>query len=172
MVSRTHQAPIKHTWPYLTALVCMYTYNFSVSRKNIPVATSNVGKSINIVISDCNKYMYYSHFPWQWKGRAPPTCINVPPSQELLRHIIQQVYSHSVKDPDKLNDYEPFSPEVRVTLGNYPNSFIFRINLHVTEVFHSNESCWTVLLVHGTVYYAVKGGFIFKSMEETLVCYH
>ncbi|XP_078355909.1 histone-lysine N-methyltransferase, H3 lysine-79 specific-like, partial [Oculina patagonica] len=47
-----------------------------------------------------------------WKGRAPPACINVPPSQELLRHIIQQVYSHSVKDPDKLNDYEPFSPEV------------------------------------------------------------
>lgn len=47
-----------------------------------------------------------------WKGRAPPPCINVPPSQELLRHIIQQVYSHAVKDPDKLNAYEPFSPEV------------------------------------------------------------
>lgn len=47
-----------------------------------------------------------------WKGCAPPMCINVPPSQELLRHIIQQVYSRSVKDPEKLNAYEPFSPEV------------------------------------------------------------
>lgn len=47
-----------------------------------------------------------------WKGCAPPMCINVPPSQELLRHIIQQVYIRSVKDPEKLNDYEPFSPEV------------------------------------------------------------
>ena len=58
-------------------------------------------------------YIYIiSFFLHQWKGCAPPSCINVPPSQELLRHIIQQVYSHSVKDPDKLNDYEPFSPEV------------------------------------------------------------
>ncbi|KAK3731060.1 hypothetical protein QZH41_019219 [Actinostola sp. cb2023] len=47
-----------------------------------------------------------------WKGRAPPPCINVPPSQELLRFIIQMVYSRAVKDPDKLNSYEPFSPEV------------------------------------------------------------
>ncbi|XP_031549497.1 uncharacterized protein LOC116287026 [Actinia tenebrosa] len=47
-----------------------------------------------------------------WKGRAPPPCINVPPSRELLRFIIQCVYSRAVKDPDKLNSYEPFSPEV------------------------------------------------------------
>ncbi|KAE9541059.1 hypothetical protein AGLY_004304 [Aphis glycines] len=33
-------------------------------------------------------------------------------SRTLLRHIIQQVYNVSVTDPDKLNQYEPFSPEV------------------------------------------------------------
>ncbi|XP_050519843.1 histone-lysine N-methyltransferase, H3 lysine-79 specific isoform X2 [Daktulosphaira vitifoliae] len=33
-------------------------------------------------------------------------------SRGLLRHIIQQVYNVSVSDPDKLNQYEPFSPEV------------------------------------------------------------
>jgi len=33
-------------------------------------------------------------------------------SRGLLRHIIQQVYNVSVTDPDKLNQYEPFSPEV------------------------------------------------------------
>lgn len=47
-----------------------------------------------------------------WKGRAPPHCINKQPSQELLRHILSKVYNHSVKEPDKLNLYEPFSPEV------------------------------------------------------------
>ncbi|CAB3364886.1 Hypothetical predicted protein [Cloeon dipterum] len=34
------------------------------------------------------------------------------PSQDLLRHIIQQTYNQAVEDPDKLNQYEPFSPEV------------------------------------------------------------
>ena len=30
----------------------------------------------------------------------------------MLRHIIQQVYNLAVVDPEKLNQYEPFSPEV------------------------------------------------------------
>jgi len=33
-------------------------------------------------------------------------------SRNLLRHILQQVYNHAVTNPDKLNQYEPFSPEV------------------------------------------------------------
>jgi len=33
-------------------------------------------------------------------------------SVELLRHVIQQCYNRAVVDPDKLNQYEPFSPEV------------------------------------------------------------
>jgi len=33
-------------------------------------------------------------------------------SVELLKHIIQQCYNRAVIDPDKLNQYEPFSPEV------------------------------------------------------------
>ncbi|XP_032243303.2 histone-lysine N-methyltransferase, H3 lysine-79 specific isoform X2 [Nematostella vectensis] len=47
-----------------------------------------------------------------WKGRAPPPCIGIPPSTDLLRHIIQTVYAKAVRDPEKLNSYEPFSPEV------------------------------------------------------------
>lgn len=38
--------------------------------------------------------------------------LNKRPSNGLLRHILQQVYNHSVTDPEKLNNYEPFSPEV------------------------------------------------------------
>lgn len=34
------------------------------------------------------------------------------PSRGLLKHILQQTYNQAVADPDKLNQYEPFSPEV------------------------------------------------------------
>ncbi|XP_049280013.1 histone-lysine N-methyltransferase, H3 lysine-79 specific isoform X1 [Anopheles funestus] len=34
------------------------------------------------------------------------------PSRGLLKHIIQQVYNQAVVEPEKLNQYEPFSPEV------------------------------------------------------------
>ncbi|XP_014251804.1 histone-lysine N-methyltransferase, H3 lysine-79 specific-like [Cimex lectularius] len=33
-------------------------------------------------------------------------------SRDLLEHILVQVYNQTVKEPDKLNQYEPFSPEV------------------------------------------------------------
>ena len=38
---------------------------------------------------------------------------------KLFRHILAQVYSRAVIDPDKLRDYEPFSPSVTVS----PTSF-------------------------------------------------
>ncbi|XP_069505615.1 histone-lysine N-methyltransferase, H3 lysine-79 specific isoform X2 [Ambystoma mexicanum] len=47
-----------------------------------------------------------------WKGTTHPMKLNTRPSNGLLRHILQQVYNHSVTDPEKLNNYEPFSPEV------------------------------------------------------------
>ncbi|XP_056430204.1 histone-lysine N-methyltransferase, H3 lysine-79 specific isoform X1 [Hyla sarda] len=47
-----------------------------------------------------------------WKGTTQPMKLNTLPSTGLLRHILQQVYNHSVTDPEKLNNYEPFSPEV------------------------------------------------------------
>uniref|UniRef100_A0A8D0GYP8 Histone-lysine N-methyltransferase, H3 lysine-79 specific n=1 Tax=Sphenodon punctatus TaxID=8508 RepID=A0A8D0GYP8_SPHPU len=47
-----------------------------------------------------------------WKGTTQPMKLNTHPSNGLLRHILQQVYNHSVTDPEKLNNYEPFSPEV------------------------------------------------------------
>ncbi|CAL1544993.1 unnamed protein product, partial [Lymnaea stagnalis] len=33
-------------------------------------------------------------------------------SMRQLKHVLQQCYNHSVTDPEKLNHYEPFSPEV------------------------------------------------------------
>lgn len=47
-----------------------------------------------------------------WKGTTHPMKLNTRPNNGLLRHILQQVYNHSVTDPEKLNNYEPFSPEV------------------------------------------------------------
>eukprot|EP00079_Xenopus_tropicalis_P038715 XP_017952486.1 PREDICTED: histone-lysine N-methyltransferase, H3 lysine-79 specific isoform X3 [Xenopus tropicalis] len=47
-----------------------------------------------------------------WKGTTHPMKLKTRPSTGLLRHILQQVYNHSVTDPEKLNNYEPFSPEV------------------------------------------------------------
>lgn len=34
------------------------------------------------------------------------------PNRGLLKHVLQQCYNRAVIDPDKLNQYEPFSPEV------------------------------------------------------------
>lgn len=47
------------------------------------------------------------------KGTSlPAQRLNKYPSRGLLRHILQQTYNQAVVDPDKLNQYEPFSPEV------------------------------------------------------------
>jgi len=35
---------------------------------------------------------------------------------KLFRHIFAQVYSRAVTDPDKLRDYEPFSPSVNTKI--------------------------------------------------------
>ena len=37
-------------------------------------------------------------------------------TSKLFRHIFAQVYSRSITDPDKLRNYEPFSPSVRAQL--------------------------------------------------------
>ncbi|XP_066158714.1 histone-lysine N-methyltransferase, H3 lysine-79 specific-like isoform X1 [Euwallacea fornicatus] len=47
------------------------------------------------------------------KGTSlPAQRLNKYPSRGLLRHILQQTYNTAVTDPEKLNQYEPFSPEV------------------------------------------------------------
>ena len=50
--------------------------------------------------------------------------LNKRPSTGLLRHILQQVYNQAVTDPEKLNQYEPFSPEVI-----YLKSYYLYLNL-------------------------------------------
>uniref|UniRef100_A0A336LMV9 Histone-lysine N-methyltransferase, H3 lysine-79 specific n=1 Tax=Culicoides sonorensis TaxID=179676 RepID=A0A336LMV9_CULSO len=46
------------------------------------------------------------------KGTSLPAIRYTYPSRGLLRHIIQQTYNVAVAEPEKLNQYEPFSPEV------------------------------------------------------------
>lgn len=47
------------------------------------------------------------------KGTSlPAQRLNKYPSRGLLKHILQQTYNQAVADPEKLNQYEPFSPEV------------------------------------------------------------
>lgn len=46
------------------------------------------------------------------KGTSLSQRMSKNPSRGLLRHILQQVYNQAVYDPEKLNQYEPFSPEV------------------------------------------------------------
>nr|XP_054764002.1 histone-lysine N-methyltransferase, H3 lysine-79 specific-like isoform X1 [Lytechinus pictus] len=47
-----------------------------------------------------------------WKGSSCTSTISKRATPGLLKHIMQQVYAHAIDDPDKLNCYEPFSPEV------------------------------------------------------------
>lgn len=47
-----------------------------------------------------------------WQGTSKSANLQRQPSLDLLRHVMQQVYNHSVVEPEKLNQYEPFSPEV------------------------------------------------------------
>ncbi|KAM6939067.1 histone-lysine N-methyltransferase, H3 lysine-79 specific isoform 2-T2 [Lycodopsis pacificus] len=61
----------------------------------------------------CDKYnRAIDSFHQLWKGTTQSMKLNKRPSNGLLRHVLQQVYNHSVTDPEKLNNYEPFSPEV------------------------------------------------------------
>ena len=61
----------------------------------------------------------------QEKGTAKPQQrLNKRASRALLRHIIHQVYSESVTEPERLNKhYEPFSSEVSFSCGFLPIKF-------------------------------------------------
>lgn len=64
-----------------------------------------------------------------WKGTTRPKAPKKRATTDLLRHIMQQVYSHAISDPDKLNSYEPFSPEV---YGETSYDLVAQMLEHVT----------------------------------------
>ncbi|XP_022101662.1 histone-lysine N-methyltransferase, H3 lysine-79 specific-like isoform X2 [Acanthaster planci] len=70
-------------------------------------------KSYESMHTLCEKYNRAIDAVRQLKGT---TCIARPDkartTRDHLKHIMQQVYSHAIDDPDRLNAYEPFSPEV------------------------------------------------------------
>lgn len=47
-----------------------------------------------------------------WRGTRLVDKLHGQPSTGLLKHIIQQCYNRAVLNPEKLNQYKPFSPEV------------------------------------------------------------
>ena len=51
------------------------------------------------------------------------------PSTGLLKHIIQQCYNRAVINPEKLNQYKPFSPEVISTLYFIFNLWTLQLRL-------------------------------------------
>lgn len=69
-------------------------------------------------------------------GTSLPVAVPTRPSQGLLRHIIQKAYNHAVIDPDKLNNYEPFSPEVYgETSFEFISQMISQIPITENDVF-------------------------------------
>ena len=51
-----------------------------------------------------------------WRGTNRINKLYTRPVPGLLKHIVQQCYNRAVEDPEKLNQYEPFSPEVNISL--------------------------------------------------------
>lgn len=47
-----------------------------------------------------------------WRGTPNERRLRTRPSTGLLKHILQISYNRAVDDPENLNQYEPFSPEV------------------------------------------------------------
>lgn len=75
-------------------------------------------------------------FLLQRAGTSLPVVLPKRPSVGLLRHIIQKAYNHAVTDPDKLNDYEPFSPEVYgETSFEFISQMIDQIPIKENDVF-------------------------------------
>ncbi|KAK9497800.1 hypothetical protein O3M35_003722 [Rhynocoris fuscipes] len=70
------------------------------------------------------------------KGTSLSQRMSKNPSRGLLRHILQQVYNQAVNDPEKLNQYEPFSPEVYgETSFDLVCQMIDQINITSDDIF-------------------------------------
>ncbi|CAG9132369.1 unnamed protein product [Plutella xylostella] len=71
------------------------------------------------------------------KGTSLPAArLNKYPSRGLLKHILQQTYNQAVSDPERLNQYEPFSPEVYgETSYELISQMIDQISITAEDVF-------------------------------------
>ena len=57
-------------------------------------------------------------------------------SNKLIKYIMQLIYNRAVLDPDKLNHYEPFSPQVYgETSFDLIDQLLNRITLKETDTF-------------------------------------
>jgi [histone H3]-lysine79 N-trimethyltransferase len=70
------------------------------------------------------------------KGTSLPVKRYTLPSRGMLKHIVQQVYNYAVSEPEKLNQYEPFSPEVYgETSFDFISQMVDEININEDDVF-------------------------------------
>ncbi|KAK7508290.1 hypothetical protein BaRGS_00000529 [Batillaria attramentaria] len=70
-------------------------------------------KSYESIKSVCDRYnRAVDSLRQLWKGSSRHQKPVERASMGLVKHITQQCYNHAVKDPEQLNHYEPFSPEV------------------------------------------------------------
>jgi len=58
------------------------------------------------------------------------------PNVGLLKHIIQKSYNHAVTDPEKLNEYPPWTPEVYgETSFEFVSQMLESVNIDEEDVF-------------------------------------
>lgn len=95
-------------------------------------------KSYESVKAVCDKYNLIVDVCSKMRTGTPslPSRIQKPPSTGLLRHIIQKTYNYAISEPDKLNQYEPFSPEVYgETSFDFIDQMINEVEMNEDDVF-------------------------------------
>lgn len=84
-----------------------------------------------------------------YKGTSFWQRLSKKASRPLLKHIVHQVYCQSVPEPEKLNQYEPFSPEVYgETSFEFICQMIDEINIEREDVFIDLGSGVGQVVVH------------------------
>lgn len=88
--------------------------NAAIPINDILVDKQILHTSFNHIVNVCNKYnRCINAIRFLEDGTSlPQQRINRYPSRELTNFVIEGCYKRAVKHPQKLNKYDPFSPEV------------------------------------------------------------
>lgn len=148
LLSPANSDPVTYTWPLVKTLdgrdeaseiidsikfVCEDFPELKYAVEN-SILKGYDPKSYDCMQSICQRYNKgIKNILSLWKGRAPPPRMHKPPSQDLLKHVMNLCRNHAIKDAEKLNRYEPFSPEV---YGETSHDMIAQI---LRDVPHNKE---------------------------------
>lgn len=84
-------------------------------------------------------------FCFQWRGTPNERRLRTRPSTGLLKHILQISYNRAVDDPENLNQYEPFSPEVGIPC-------------HISVYLHG----WQLAITAGQYFEVIAHSLVYK----------